>query len=137
MKDLTLIEEYRDQIRQQELYVQELRSLIDGVKAVSYDKEAVQSSGSSDPMLECFIKIEQAEEKLKVLKGRYVRHCMNVIDKIKRIPRTDYQKFLYLIYIDDLTISQASEKMKWSYEYGKKQHTRALKEYQSCPHDVP
>ena len=137
MKDLTLIEEYRDQIRQQELYVQELRSLIDGVKAVSYDKESVQSSGSSDPMLECFIKIEQAEEKLKVLKGQYVRHCMNVIDKIKRIPRTDYQKFLYLIYIDDLSISQASEKMNWSYEYGKKQHTRALKEYQSCPHDVP
>lgn len=137
MKDLTLIEEYRDQIRQQELYVQELRSLIDGVKAVSYDKDKVQSSADGDPMLECFIKIEQAEEKLKVLKGRYIRHCMNVIDKIKRIPRTDYQKFLYLIYIDDLSISQASEKMNWSYEYGKKQHTRALKEYASCPHDVP
>lgn len=137
MKDLTLIEEYRDQIRQQELYVQELRSLIDGVKAVSYDKDKVQSSADGDPMLECFIKIEDAEKKLKVLEGHYIRHCMNVIDKIKRIPRTDYQKFLYLIYIDDLSISQASEKMKWSYEYGKKQHTRALKEYQSCPHDVP
>lgn len=137
MKDLTLIEEYRDQIRQQELYVQELRSLIDGVKAVSYDKDKVQSCADGDPMLECFIKIEQAEEKLKVLKGRYIRHCMNVIDKIKRIPRTDYQKFLYMIYIDDLSISQASEEMNWSYEYGKKQHTRALKEYQSCPHDVP
>lgn len=137
MKDLTLIEEYRDQIRQQKLYVEELRSLISGVKGLSYDKEQVQSSGFSDPMLECLVKIEDAEKKLKDLEGHYIRHCMNVIDKIKRIPRTDYQKFLYLIYIDDLTISQASEKMNWSYEYGKKQHTRALKEYQSCPHDVP
>lgn len=137
MKDLALIESYRDQIRQQELYVAELRSLITGVKAVSYDKESVQSSGKSDPMLECFIKIENAEKHLKDLQGKYIKHCMTAIDKIKRIPRTDYQKFLYMIYIDDLTISQASEKMNWSYEYGKKQHTRALREYQSCPLDVP
>ena len=137
MKDLTLIELYRDRIRQQRMYVEELRSLISGVKGIGYDKDAVQSSGSSDPMLECLVKIEDAEKKLKDLEGKFIRHCMKVIDKIKRIPRTDYQKFLYLIYIDDLSISQASEKMNWSYEYGKKQHTRALKEYASCPHDVP
>lgn len=141
MENFRKIEYLREIIRKQELYIQELQFALSGTKAVNYDKDAVQTSLDGDPMLSIMIKIQNAETKLHGLKCRLALALSDAIEDIHQIDRLDYQELLYLIYIDGMSIRDASERLGWGYEYGKKQHSLALKNLSLVSpqgnHDIP
>lgn len=137
-EELAYIWELQKKVDEQKLYIDELRSALSGVTGISYDKESVQTSVQSDTMGDKFAKIEIAEKKLKELEHSLLNYKVWCIDRIHMMRIGNHQKLLYLVYIDGLTLKQTAERMFWSYEYTKKVHRKALKEYEGIrPLHVP
>lgn len=128
-EELEYIKKLHDKVEEQKYYIEELRSSMSGVTAISYDKEAVQTSGSADPMLDTMIKIETAQKILQKLEMSWLSWKVSCIDKIHLMQDPDLQKILYLIYIDDLTLKECAVEMCWSYGYTRNRHSDALKQY--------
>ena len=122
------------QIEEQELYIQELKEALSGLGAIRYDKEVVQSSPPSDPLALKLIKLEEEEDKLQVMKQKYVNHKVHCIDMIHHMDSIDHKKLLYLVYINGYSLKNASEKMNYSYDYIRKMHRKALFEIGTVKH---
>lgn len=133
-EELERIADLERQIEEQELYIQELKSALTGLGAIRYDKDVVQSSPPSDPLALKFIKIEEEENKLQVMKKKYVNHKVYCIDMIHKMNSIEHQKLLYLVYINGYSLKDASEKMNYSYDYIRKMHRKALFEIGTAKH---
>lgn len=130
MNDLEILKDWKKKYDEQKYYVAQLRSM-NGLSAVTYDKDPVQVSPSSDQMVNLMIKIEQAEIDLERYRRVYIGWWACVLDKIHKMPVDDLQRLMYLVHIEDLTLTQASMKMFWSYDYTRKQYKKALAVYEN------
>lgn len=128
-EELKYIKVLHDKIQEQRFYIEELRQSMSGVTGIKYDKEAVQTSGSADPMLDTMIKIEKAQEILLKLELSWLSWKVSCIDRIHSMEDPDLQRLLYLVYIDGLTLKQCADRMCWSYGYTRNRHSDALKKY--------
>jgi hypothetical protein len=130
-EELDQIRIYKERVEEQRMYIAELRSAMSGLTWISYDKDSVQTSPDADPMLDKIMKIEKAEKKLKHLEEVWVSWKIMCIDRIHMMDVGDLQKILYLIYIHDRTLKDVAEEMCWSYDYMKKRHRDAVREYEN------
>ena len=128
-EELEYIKILQDKVEEQRLYIEELRQSMSGVKAVTYDKESVQTSVSADPMLDTIIKIEKAQEVLIKLEMSWLSWKVSCIDKIHAMQDPDLKKILYLVYVHGMTLKECAIEMDWSYGYTRNRHSEALKQY--------
>lgn len=129
-EELEYIFTLQKKVDEQRLYIDELRSALSGVTGISYDKDSVQTSPQGDVLLDKFVKIEKEEKILNTMEHELLNYKVWCIDRIHQMDVGDHQTILYLIYIDGLSLRRTAEKMFWSYEYMKKKHRKALKEYE-------
>lgn len=128
---LDKLNDYRVQIEEQELYIEELKLAISGMTGISYDRDSVQTSAPDNPMLNQIIKVDDAELTLKALKQQYAEHKIQCIDIIHMMLIANHKKVLRSMYIEGKTIQETAEAMKLSYDYIRKLHKSALSEFEN------
>lgn len=135
-EQLEKIEVLRKKVEEQTYFVQELRSALDGVTGIDYDRERVQTSVSGDPMLQKLCRIEEEEEKLKQMIIRFQCHKVRMIRRIHKMDVGKKQTLLYNVYIERKSLWECTEIMQWSYDHTKKMHRLALEEFEMTPDDT-
>ena len=137
-EELEHIRELKKKVEEQIYFIEQLRSALDGLSGITYDKDKVQTSMQDDPMLEKICRIEEEEQKLQRMKQEWISWKIKMIRKIHRMKISNLQKLLYLVYIGEYSLAESAKIMCWSYDYTKKQHSQALKEFDTLdPLHIP
>lgn len=127
----------KKQVEEQDYFIQELLSALNGLKGLSYEGDKVQTSVQGDPMLEKICRIEEEQRKLQRMMEHWISWKIRMIHQIHSMHVGNLQKLLYVMYIEDHTLAETAGIMNWSYEYTKKQHRKAIEEFSKCPLDIP
>ena len=137
-EELEHIQELKKKVLEQEYFIRELESALDGLSGITYDKDKVQTSVHGDPMLDKICRIEEEQQKLKKITEEWIKWKIKVIRKIHRMKISNLQKLLYVVYIEEHSLSESADIMCWSYDHTKKQHRNAIREFDTLdPLDVP
>lgn len=129
-EELERIRELKKKVEEQIYFIEQLKFALDGLSGIRYDKDKVQTSMQGDPMLEKICRIEEEEQKLQKMKQDWISWKIKMIRKIHKMEIGNLQTLLYVIYIDENTLKDSADIMCWSYDYTKKQHSQALKEFE-------
>ena len=129
-EELELIGELKKKVEEQEYFIQELRSALDGLTGITYDRDRVQTSVQGDPLLDRLCRIDEEEQKLQQMTEKWIKWKVKMIQKIHKMDIGNLQRLLYVIYIEEHSLSESAEIMCWSYDHTKKQHRNALKEFE-------
>ncbi len=140
-EELEHIQELKKRVEEQEYFIQELKSALDGLTGITYDADKVQTSVQGDPMLDKLVRLQDEEQKLKRFREEWIRWKVRMIRKIHRMDIGNLQKLLYVVYIEEHSLSECAGIMCWSYDHTKKQHRNAIREFEKltpeCPLNVP
>lgn len=123
------IKEQRNDILNQEEYIQRLRDSLD-VAGIRYDKERVQSSPEPDKFAKIFGQIFEEEEKLQQMKDNLALKMVEIINKIHQLEDSKHQNVLYIVYVDGKNLKKAAQAMCFSYDYVKEIHIAALQAFE-------
>lgn len=126
---LLQIKEQRNDILNQEEYIQRLRDSLD-VAGIRYDKERVQSSPEPDKFAKIFGQIFEEEEKLQQMKDNLALKMVEIINKIHQLEDSKHQNVLYIVYVDGKNLKKAAQAMCFSYDYVKEIHIAALQAFE-------
>ena len=129
-KQLERIGILKKKVEEQEYFIRELRSALDGLTGITYDKDKVQTSVQGDPMLDKLCRIEEEEEKLKHLRKLYISWKIKMMQQIHQMEVGNLQRLLYLMYIEEHSLSEASNIMNWSYDHTRRQHIKAIENFE-------
>lgn len=111
--------------KQVELF--QLRRLATSV-TVPTDREAVQTSGTSDKVGEMVVKIVDLENEINEMIDDFIDRkikCINIIDQIK--PPL-YHKVLHKHYVQYKPLTDIASEISYSYQYILEIHAKALQE---------
>lgn len=112
-----------------------LRTEMEGLKAITYDKDRVQVS-PSNRMEELIPKLIEAEEKYGEALFNYYKEILLRTQQIDEIGRADYAEILRLRYVElgkhghRLTLEEIAVKTHRSFEWVRHLHGRALKAFE-------
>ena len=109
--------------------VEYVRSMADGVKAIRYDKDQVQSSPKNDQMVEYMIRLERAEDRAFNASEKYFEAYVTIQTQITMISPQLYSDVLWSRYIQGQRLWQIADEMNYSYGYIKHIHGLALLEF--------
>ena len=129
MNDFEELKHLKQQCENQAEHIEQLRSTLDGLSGIRYDKEAVQSSMDGDPMLAKICRIEDEEKKLTDLIVKYTRCRIKIAQKINQMKLSKRQHLLRIHYLDEWCIETCANSLKWSVEYTRKELRKAVQEY--------
>lgn len=118
----------REQIRQADERVEEIRHRMQSVGAIRYDKLNVQSS-PEDPLLENIAKLMEAEQKAIDLEAELVDTYEEIQQKIWKVDSDLYRTILIKRYLHDKPLRQIAEEIHYSEDYTCKLHTAALRAF--------
>ncbi len=110
-------------------HIEQLRSTLDGLSGIRYDKDAVQSSMDGDPMLSKICRIEDEEKKLTDLIVKYCRCRIEVAQIINKMEVSKRQHLMRLYYLDKWCIETCANSLEWSVEYTRKELRKAVREF--------
>ena len=119
----------REQIRQADERVEEIRHRMQSVGAIRYDKLNVQSS-PEDPMLENIARLMDAEQRALDLEAKLVDVYEEIQQKIWKLDNEVYRTILIKRYLHDKPVRQIAEEIHYSEGYVRILHTAALKAFQ-------
>lgn len=119
----------REQIRQADERVEEIRHRMQSVGAIRYDKLNVQSS-PEDPLLENIAKLMEAEQKALDLEAKLVDVYEEIQQKIWQVDSEVYRTILIKRYLHDKPVRQIAEEIHYSEGYVRILHTAALRAFQ-------
>lgn len=119
----------REQIRQADERVEEIRHRMQSVGAIRYDKLNVQSS-PEDPMLENIARLMDAEQRALDLEAKLVDVYEEIQQKIWKLDSDLYRTILIKRYLHDKPVRQIAEEIHYSEGYVRILHTAALKAFQ-------
>lgn len=119
----------REQIRQADERVEEIRHRMQSVGAIRYDKLNVQSS-PEDPLLENIAKLMEAEQKALDLESKLVDVYEEIQQKIWALDNEVYRTILIKRYLHDKPVRQIAEEIHYSEGYVRILHTAALRAFQ-------
>lgn len=112
-----------------------LRAEMEGLKAITYDKDRVQVS-PSNRMEELMPKLIEAEEKYGEALFNYYKEILLRTKQIDEIGRNDFAEILRLRYVElgkhgrRLTLEEIAVKTHRSFEWVRHLHGRALKAFE-------
>lgn len=109
--------------------VEYVRSMADGVKAIRYDKDLVQSSPKNDPMVEYMIRLERAEDRAFNASQKYFEAYVTIQTQITMISPQLYSDVLWSRYIQGQRLWQIADEMGYSYGHMRRIHGLALVEF--------
>lgn len=119
----------REQIRQADERVEEIRHRMQSVGAIRYDKLNVQSS-PEDPLLENIARLMDAEQRALDLEAKLVDVYEEIQQKIWKLDSDLYRTILIKRYLHDKPVRQIAEEIHYSEGYVRILHTAALKAFQ-------
>ena len=119
------LESELNQIRKQ---IEELRSSIDSIQAISYDKERVQTSGISNVVENFVIRSEKLIDMLIKKQEEVIENKQQIIDTINTLDDAKLIEVLHRRYIDLMSFNAIADSMNFSTVYIFKLHEKALKE---------
>lgn len=119
----------REQIRQADERVEEIRHRMQSVGAIRYDKLNVQSS-PEDPMLENIARLMDAEQRALDLEAKLIDVYEEIQQKIWKLDNEVYRTILIKRYLHDKPVRQIAEEIHYSEGYVRILHTAALKAFQ-------
>ena len=129
MNDFEELKHLKQQCENQSEHIEQLRSTLDGLSGIRYDKEAVQCSMDGDPMLAKICRIEDEEQKLTDLIVKYCRCRIEIAQKINQMELSKRQHLLRMYYLDEKFIEVCATDLEWSVEYTRKELRKAVQEY--------
>ena len=129
MNDFEELRRLKQQCENQSEHIEQLKSTLDGLSGIRYDKEAVQCSMDGDPMLAKICRIEDEEQKLTDLIVKYCRCRIEIAQKINQMELSKRQHLLRIHYLDEWCIETCANSLKWSVEYTRKELRKAVQEY--------
>ena len=88
----------RQELRNYEDRLEELRASAGGLKAITYDKDKVQVS-PSDVLMESVVKLISMEEEYAEQLVRCHRTILRITDQINKLPNPDHSEILRLRYL--------------------------------------
>lgn len=118
----------REQIRQADERIEEIRHRMQSVGAIRYDKLNVQSS-PHDPLLENIQKLMDAEQRMLDLEAELVDVYEEIQQKIWKVESDLYRTILIKRYLHDKPLRQIAEEIHYSEDYTCKLHTAALRAF--------
>lgn len=104
---------------------EELRTMAEGVGAIRYDKDRVQTS-PADHMSETMAKMLTLEEKLTNMIINYHNIVVRRIRMIERMNDARYVQLLSLRYIDGASFEEIACRMSYSWKHVIRLHGEAL-----------
>ena len=114
----------------------ELRDKAYGLKAVSYDRDHVQSSGRGNTE-DLIIKIVDMERASNGRLERYMDLKRDIVDKICKLDNRQYIEVLYKRYVEHKRLEMIAVEMDYSYDRVRHLHGYALKSFgQLLKHDT-
>ena len=118
----------KQMIDRTELKITEIRSKMQGLGAIRYDKLNVQSS-PEDRMATYIDQIIDVERRELVLLNAYYTTYAQIRSQIDGMDNLLYQQVLGYRYLDGLSLVETANKMNYSYDYVRELHGRALQEF--------
>ena len=119
----------RDQIERIGDKIFRLREEMTSTGAIRYDKISVQSTPEGDPLLKYITRLTDAEEKLVRLQAEYYEAYTTIAKQIDSIEPELFRQILSLRYLEDMTLHQIADRLRYSYEYIRNRHGAALKKF--------
>lgn len=119
----------REQIRQADERVEEIRHRMQSVGAIRYDKLNVQSS-PEDPILENIARLMDAEQRALDLEAKLIDVYEEIQQKIWKLDNEVYRTILIKRYLHDKPVRQIAEEIHYSEGYVRILHTAALRAFQ-------
>ncbi len=105
------------------------RSEVSSPKGLSYDSDYVQTSGNKDSMADKIVKYTDMETALNECKLQLAIDRHKIINQIQEIENTYYMVLLYEKYVNYKDLKQISREMGLAYNYVRKIHPLALREF--------
>lgn len=118
----------KQMIDRTELKITEIRSKMQGLGSMRYDKLNVQSS-PEDRMATYIDQIIDVERRELVLLNAYYTTYAQIRSQIDGMNNLLYQQVLGYRYLDGLSLVETANKMNYSYDYVRELHGRALQEF--------
>lgn len=116
--------------------LEELREAMDGLRAIRYDQDKVQSSPSGDPILEGLVKIERQKDSIAKDITGLVALSDDIVNRIGRMKSPALMDLLMRRYIKDESFEQIAVDMNYSYKTTLNYHGDALLEFESVNEDI-
>ena len=117
-----------EEVQEQKEYVDRIRDSL-GVAGINYDSESCQSMSDPHSREHLLLKMIEEDKKLKKMNKDYAEFRVSVIDMIHNVSDRRDRKILYRVYIDFKSLYEVSSEMSYSYEYTRKIHLEALKNF--------
>ena len=106
-----------------------IRSMANGVTAIRYDKDQVQTSPENDQMANYMIRLEKAEARALKAAEDYFDFYEKIRAQINAITPQMYSDILWCRYISGMKLFDIAEDLNFSYGYTKHLHGLALIEF--------
>lgn len=131
------VKDYLDQVRLLELKhryrlqeLERLRDEVSPIRGMTYDSARVMTSVKKSTKTEEMIdRIVDMERELLVEAAELSLKRMRIIRQIELIADQRYRELLLLRYVDGYSLRTIGCKMGYSYDWAKKAHGQALKEF--------
>ncbi len=107
-----------------------LNVMRDGMGAVGYGNERVQSSGVQDVVVKAVELMAQVQESLYNEQLAYTQLYAEINQKIQQLPDLQFRAVLVYKYMDELTFEQLAEKMGYSVRNAHYLHGRAIASFE-------
>lgn len=114
----------------------ELRSLADGVKAIRYDKDKVQSSPDGDGLLDTVIRIDELSREIDKTCAEAASMMNEIDDRINRLDDVRYIALLKERYIGGMRFDDIAKENGYDKRSVFRQHGNALKSFSEKNPDV-
>lgn len=131
---LTKIITYRRALRRIEMHIEELYESASGVRAITYDKDKVQSS-PENRIEKVMAEIDSEKRQWDKLHAKYERELRKRVDMIARLDHADHVEILMLRYVETdvsghvLTFRRIADRMHISEDRAKHLHGEALQAF--------
>jgi len=103
----------------------------DGVTAIAYDKDPVQTSPKGNAPFESTVeKLIALEQELDRLIDEYVTLKDKIIGEIHELNNTNYITLLYKRYVEFKTFEEIAVEMHYTYIWVRQMHGYALQEFE-------
>ena len=106
-----------------------IRSMATGLTAIRYDKDQVQTSPENDQLANYMIRLEKAEKRALKASEEYFKAHEVIRLQIEIISPQLYADVLHLRYIQGRRLYEIADELKYSYEWMRIIHGRALREF--------
>lgn len=123
-------------IRSKQDEIEQIKTLMEGLAAIRYDKDKVESSPTNDQMINGMIRIEEISNKIARDVSEAAALVDEITDRISRVKQNSLEMVLREHYINGLTFESICVNYHYEYRSIITMHGRALQEFSKQNPDI-